>query len=220
MSEYKNVYKFDITERGGVSEELKKAFISYCKRKKYHLLVEEGGVGYKGHYHLHGIVGSNYSCVRNFRKKEIKPIYFESNKLECFTAIAVRTKCVKPEHLTGGLSYIYKEKRVLTVSGISLKEIPLWKQKQEIPNCSRLRTKTHVSSSQLVNSVVSYIDKNGVLNPKCYFDVRNIMEDMTRQGYLFKLDNKMRSRVGTILQCYDCPSYMLSHLDSLCNFYA
>jgi len=213
-------YKLDITESGGVSNELKNSFISFMKGCSYHLLVEEGGENRKEHYHLHAVVGSRYNCVKNFRKKEIKPVYQNCNRMESFTPVGVRTRTVKPVALNGALSYCYKDKRVLTVQGIELEKIPKWVDKKRSLVSARMKKFTVVRPRQFVFHVTKYIDTSGTMHPKCYQDVRNICEDMMAKDYLFYFNNKTRSHIAAVLQLFGTRNYALSHLDYVGNFAA
>ncbi len=215
---YKKLYLVTFTESGGVTDELKNSVVELYKKAIYHLLVEEGGEEEKSdkeiHYHLHGIISSNYGTTNNFRIKIIKPMYKNLGK-EC-TAWGVKINNVP--NLEGCLSYTYKDKRVLSSSGIQLDKIKPWKAKPKAN--TRLKSFTFVNQNTFLKVMVEYIDRQGIKPPSCYMDVRNVMEDMMSEKYIFNIDNKLKNRVGQLLQVYGTRSYSLSHMDMLCNDYA
>ncbi len=215
---YKKLYLLTFTESGGVTDELKDAVVELYKKAVYHLLVEEGGEEEKSnkevHYHLHGIISSNYSTTNNFRKKVLKPMYKNLNK-DC-TPYGVKVN--KIPNLEGCLSYTYKDKRVLSSSGILLDQIKPWKGKQK--NNTRLKGFTFVNQNTFLRVMVEYIDSQGIKPPGCYTDIRNVMEDMMAEKFIFTIDHKMKNRIGQLLQVYGTRSFSLSHMDMLCNDYA
>lgn len=210
---HKNYFTFAITESGGVGEKLKVGMIEFFGTFDYHLLVEEGGDGHVGHYHLHAVVGSNYAELNNFRKKKIKPLY-------------KRLK-IDPGHngcrgaqvysLPGALSYVYKEKRVLSSASIMVNTIEPWKIKPK--KIGRMSKFTRVRDSDFVETVVDYIDSKGRKPPTDYTSVKCILEEMMLDGYLFNITNKTRNHVGQILVVFGETNYALGTLDNMCNVF-
>lgn len=215
---YKKLYLLTFTESGGVSQELKDSVVELFAASSYHLLVEEGGEEEKSnkevHYHLHGILGTNYSRTNNFRLKVLTPMYKKLGKE--LTAWGVKVSNIP--NLEGCLSYTYKDRRVLSHSGILLNTIKKWKGKAETN--TRLKAFTFVNQNTFLKTMVQYIDAQGITPPKCYMDIRNVMEDMMSEKFIFNVDHKMKNRIGQLLQVYGSRSFSLSHLDMMCNDYA
>ncbi len=201
-------YKLDITERNGVSDELKNGMIVLFKKYDYHFLVEEGGEGTKEHYHLHGILKCNYKHTYNFRIKVLKPIFKRLGKE--LTPWGVKIKTIK--ELGGALSYIYKNKRVLSQSNVMVEQIRPWINKPVDMATDRLLIGKH----NYVRTVLTYMNKRGI-NPTCWLDVRNVMNDMARENYCFKSGPWVKCVVGQLMQYYNDPRFMLSTWDMSCN---
>ncbi len=212
---FKKLYTLSITESNGVSEELKNGFIEHMRGQPFHLLTEEGGKGSKHHYHLHAVVGSNYSTTSNYRKKTMKSLYTKIGKIESFTTVGLRIKSVKEEAKAGALSYCMKDARVLTSAGIDLESIKPWKEIDTQTYSKRVEQMKSVTSSNFVSEVCLYIDKNTILHPDGLNDVRNVIQQMMGDGYLFTFDNRTKNNVGRILQCYQHTQYSLNHFDRL-----
>ncbi len=210
MKKYKKIYKLDITEIGGVSEVLKNAYISLFKKADYYLLVEEGGEGTNSHYHLHGILSSNYKRTCDFRRKVLKPMYEELDKEITSTSVKVK----EVNYLQGALSYIYKERKCIISSGILLKQIKVWKSKSSTKTL--LKEWTVVRRHNYVTLVVSYCVASGV-SPSTYHDLRNVMSDMCRDHYMFSSGSWSKSVVGMVLIYFGDSRYCLSCWDFLCD---
>lgn len=208
--ELKHLYKLDITERNGVSDELKLGFIDYFQQHDYYILVEEGGEGTEQHYHLHGILRSDHSRTDNLRRS-LKPMYKIMEKQ--LTTVGVRISVVSC--LAGALSYVYKDKRVLTMSGILLDNITEWKSN---PVKSGLKGFTQVGKHNYVQHVTSYCDAAGI-RPQSWEEVRNVMSDMIREKYMFGQGNWCKEVVGKVLQYYGERKYVLAAWDMSCNFH-
>ncbi len=201
-----------ITESNGVSDELKRSYIELFEKSKYSILAEEGGPGTDEHYHLHGILSTRYKATNNFRRRVLKPMHKKLDKE--LTAWGVKIKEVKD--VSGALSYVYKDKRILCHSGILLDTIIPWKSKTKTN--IRLKEFKNVGKHNFVQELVKFIDAQGIKTPSTYLDVRNIISDMMENKYLFDFGNWTRSCIGKVLAVYGSREYSLSHLDFLCNF--
>ncbi len=212
---FKKLYALTITESNGVSTELKNGFIEHMKEQPYHLLTEEGGKGSKHHYHLHAVVGSNYSTSSNYRKKTMKSLYTKLGKTESFTTVGLRIKTITEESKVGALSYCMKDAQVLTSSGVDLDGIKPWREIDTQTYSKRVEQMKSITSSNFVSEVCLYIDKNTILHPDGLNSVRNIIQQMMGDGYLFTFDNRTKNNVGRILQCYQSTHYSMDLFDQL-----
>ena len=211
----RNFYKVDITEANGISDSLKEAMILWFASKPIHLLCEEGGPYGKGeHYHFHGVMCSRYNRTDNFRNKEIKPIWKKLEKPLTYNSVKIRI--IKDGRMSGALSYCYKEKRVLTASGIDLDTIVAWKDKKK--KAGRYKDFIRVKRYNFVESVCDYIDETGISLPESYEKIREIIEEMTKNNYTFQFGNWTKAAIGEILSIYGNSTMTLKHLDEVCHF--
>lgn len=206
-------YKVDITESGGVSQGLKNAMMKAFKKSEYYILCEEGGDGTNQHYHLHGILESNYTRTDNLRRRVFKKVYKEADVTMTNRSLVIKLV----SDLEGALAYCYKEKRVLCHSGIMLDRIRPWKKKSQkhMPRKKRVR----VTRTNFNNMVIWYCEEQGI-TPKSALDVRNVITDMMKDGYSIIPGNWVRGQVADILAYFGEVDYAKEYLDEMLRIFA
>lgn len=202
IKEHKSLFKLDITYAGGVPMILKDAYITLFKKSKYYLLCEEGTkVEEDVHYHLHGVIGSDYKKSSDFRRRVLKPLY-EKIGLE-LTPVGTKIKNVTV--LSGALSYCYKEKNVLCSSGILLEQIKPWKKKLGTPKLKK--EVVIVGKSNFFKLVAGYCEQTGI-KPTSYYDIADVRVEMRKEGYLFRSGPWLKSEIGLVLQYFGDDAYV------------
>lgn len=212
---FKKLYTLSITESNGVSDVLKNGFIEFMRDQPFHLLTEEGGKDTTHHYHLHAVVGSNYSTTGNYRKKVMKKLYSKLGKTEFLKPPGLAIRSVPDGGKAGALSYALKDANPLTYSGFKIEDVKPWMESDNKRYSKRVLNMTSITTSNFVHEVCLYIDKNTIIQPSGLNDVRNVVQQMMGDGYMFTFDNRTRNNVGRILQCYQSTHYSLAHFDQL-----
>lgn len=201
-SKKKNNYvAVTITESGDVSEDLKNQTIWFFKQFEWYLLCEEGGGLAKEHYHLHGVVLSNYKKPSDFKKYCIKPMYERATGMNMpWSAVVVK----QVVHLEGALSYCYKERKVLCTSGIMLDTIKEWKS---APGSKTKRKITIPRANQVHKHIISYCEQEGII-PKSYDCVENVMKEMIKEDIYILPSRSLKGQVGIVLSYFGENAYI------------
>ena len=154
-----------------------------CKRHRWHILCEEGGHGTSTHYHLHGIVESNYKRSNNFRRYVVHKVYESVGKKCTARSCVIRTV----SDLSGALSYCYKDQKVVCHSGFILSRIRPYRR----ANSKLSKTVIRVTRSNFFSLVVGHIEQTGK-DVEMYDDMRCVISEMMDEGYSFDVGNWTR----------------------------